>query len=175
MENKVTVENKDNGNIVFSYQRVKYRDTNLRIVIPLVFTIGIMFYELMKYGTLYFQILCIPILLYLSYRWMKYTEDKNISIERQLIYEYLDNIIKKDIQSIGRSVYELERKYVIEEKEYSMGARYLLILLSDGAEIKYNVINPKCYNKIQVLEIERQFQQYESNKDKTLYLNKSLK
>jgi len=151
---KYTIEHKENGNIVFSYKRAKHKDTSLQVLIPLLILGSFSLWELITEHTLYSFIIVVPLLFFFSYRWIRKTEKKNEAEERQISYEILNPIINKDITLFGDTIKELERKYIVEEKDYSIGSRYVLVLLSNGNELRYNIINPKNYDKIQVLEID---------------------
>lgn len=164
MERKITIEKNSLGNIIFSYPVKRYGETKVRILIPIFIAICFLLWELITYQSAYFQIIFVPILIYSFYHWMKYTEDENKKMEQKIIYEQLDEQINRDIQSFGETVCELERSYYIDAKDDygSIGERYLLVLLSNGKELKYSIINPKIYNKILVLEIDSHYKEYNS-------------
>lgn len=153
-QNAHTVEYKNDGNIVLSYEITKYRNKLKLFLIPAIILIILTLWEFVKNQTVYSLIIVLPLLFFFLYRWMRKTEKTNEMKEQEIIFENLNPIIKKDIVLFGETVKELERKYVIEEKDYSIGERYALVLLSNGCELRYNIINPKSYDKIQVLEID---------------------
>lgn len=151
-----TVETIDNGNIVFSYEVTKYNLLSYRLIIPLVILFSLNIYEITITGKVYTLIITFILGLLVFYRWASRTEKKNENEERQIIYENLENIIEHDIKTFGENTIEIERQYIIQENKIDV-TRYLKILLSNGKEIKYDIINPKRYNRIQVLEIDVTF------------------
>ena len=111
-------------------------------------------WELTNEYTVYSLIIVIPLFLFLLYKWFRKAEKRNEAVEREIIFEYLNPIINKDIVLFGDTVVEIERKYVINEDDDYKTSRYLLVLLSNGEELRYNIINLKRYDKIQVCEID---------------------
>ena len=154
MKQEYTIERKENGNIIFSYKRTKYKDTSLSFVISLLVLGTFLIWEFVETQTFYSLVIILPLSLFLSYKWMRKTEKINETEEQKIIFENLTPIISNAIASLGDTIKELERKYVIEEKDYSIGNRYVLVLLSNGSELRYNIINPKSYDRIQILEID---------------------
>jgi hypothetical protein len=151
---KHTIEYKENGNIVFSYEITKYKDKIRWFLVPAIALISLFLLEFIATRTAYSLIIVFPLLFYFFYRWVQKTEKINGAEERQIIFKNLNPIINKDIASFEGTIKELERKYIIKESEPSIESRYVLILLSNGNELKYNIINAKRYDKVQVLEID---------------------
>ena len=150
---KYTKDYSETGNIIVSYEITKMKDNSLHIILPLVILLGIVLLEFIIFHTFYSLIIIIPLLLYFLYRWTIITIKMNESKEENIIFKNLNPIISKDINSFGNNVKELERKYVIEEIEHDV-KKFVLVLLSNGYELKYNILNSKGYNKILRLEID---------------------
>ena len=94
------------------------------------------------------------ILIFISI-WLSYTSKKNIKVEKEIIKKFLEKRIEDHIHKKGDTVKELERKYMclIAGKSFLEAERYLTVLLSNGKELKYNIINPLSYGNTLVLEI----------------------
>lgn len=79
----------------------------------------------------------------------------NKSIENKIIKQLLVNQIKSDINSIDSSLTILEQYYKRTLNNHSMtyGYREYHIVLSDGRELKYEIINPYLFMNVLKLEI----------------------
>lgn len=160
MNNRIiSKEQLTNGNVVFSYNEHKFNANKWIIFIPVIIDLGILIWEMVEAGTAYLQIICIPIVLYILYKRLQYTEKQDQAIELQVTNESLDEIIKRDVKTFGESTKEITRKYILKEDEdgYTLKRRYLLVVLSNGAEITYDIINVKHYDNIVMMEIDTHF------------------
>lgn len=144
---------KENGNIVINYKRVKVSNRILLFVIP-EFLLLYFCYWLFKDDTKYvlgaFVILGIVLFAFI---WFLFVDRINKKIEQRLSYRNLNDIIKKQVEQIAPNVKEIERKYFrIDNKNETN--RGVIVLLSNGMEFKYNIIDIAEYDKYCVLEID---------------------
>lgn len=155
----ISKEQLTNGNVVFSYKEHKFIDNKWVVFIPIIIAFAVLIWELTQMGTAYFQAICLPIVMYILYKRLQYTEKQDQAIELQVINESLAEIIKRDIKTFGESTKEITRKYILKEDEdgYTLKRRYLLVVLSNGAEITYDIINVKHYDNIVMMEIDTHF------------------
>ena len=155
----LTVEEKPNGNIIFSYRLKKLKQTSWIIIIPLVIILIVLIAfcgSLISENSVeVFFLMLISIFIFISI-WLSYTSKKNIKVEKEVVNKLLEKRIEDDIHKQGGTVKELERKYMclIAGKSILEAERYLTILLSNGKELKYKIINPQSYNTVLVLEVE---------------------
>ncbi len=155
MENKnhIITYNKENGNIIFSYRIIKMQDTIMHFIVPLAVFLTLVIIEL-SYFQSFYSIALIILLLYFLDRWVTITDNKNLSIEEKAVYNCLDVVIPNDILSkFEEDIKEIERRYIYRRLEDHKEERFVSVLLSNGKELKYNIINPKWYNKNLSLEI----------------------
>ncbi len=152
----LTEETLSNGNVVFSYKMVKHRDTKWIIIPFLILYLVILLSELIDAQTAYYQVICLPILIIILWNWFRVSEKRNEKLEKIVIYKNLDQIIKRDAQSFGDSIIELSRNYhnYTPSKYTSPTQRTVTVLLSNGKELTYNIINEKYSNGIILLEID---------------------
>jgi hypothetical protein len=154
---KHTVEYNEKGNIVISYKVVKYDFFSLRFVLPVILLLSLNLYEYTSTGQFFTVVITIPLIFFFFYRWAVKTEKINEKAEEQIISENLNDIIKRDVKSFGDSIIELKRMYKIIINNREPERRYLMIILSNGIEIRYDIINAKQYDEICVLEIDTHY------------------
>lgn len=79
----------------------------------------------------------------------------NKNIENKIIKRLLDNQIKSDLNSIDSSLTILEQYYkrILNHGSMTYGYREYHIVLSDGRELKYKIINPHFFKDVLKLEI----------------------
>ena len=155
----LTVEEKPNGNIIFSYRLKKMKQTSWIIIIPLIFLLIVFIAfcgnQVLENFLVLFFLMLIYTFIFISI-WLSYTSKKNKKVEKEIINKLLEKRIEDDIHKQGGTVRELERKYMclIGNESFLEAKRYLTVLLSNGKELKYNVINAQSYGSTLVLEIE---------------------
>jgi len=158
-ERQVTKHVKDNGNIVYSYIPISNKETLLqRVIIPelLLLIISFIVYsiisqlEILILLGIIFVIFSITIL----YKWIVYTEKLNSEIEKNIIDKSLKEMINKTVSSLGSDVNELEKKIDLKTDEYGgIKEKFLLVVLSNGTFLRYNIIHISHLHKILVQEI----------------------
>lgn len=152
----IVISELKNGNVVFSYKHVTYKRNSMWIFIPLIIVLILCIYEYTHNESVYILMIGVPIILYFFYRWLKKTENKNKRTEEEIIYNALNPVIIKDINfSFGENVVEVEREYIIKTGKYGeVVEKHVTVLLSNGKELKYQIINGKYYDKIRQFEID---------------------
>lgn len=145
----------NNGNILFSYRPYSFKDTWIYAVIPFIVVLAMFVAELLHSKTYYSVVLfffAIPLSLWL---WLEKRDKRNKKIEESIVNYHLQAIIEKDIKNIDDSVFELERLYEVipVDDSTTYGKRRLVVGLSNGSQLIYNVENPKMLSNILLLEV----------------------
>lgn len=169
LEELITVEKNDKGNIIFSYSPIKYKETSFkRVIIPqslfvlasiiVCFIIHKQIEQISPTVILIgFLILFLIFSSILVYRWSLYTERLNSQKEIMIINNALVGIIKQDIASFGSNIIELERKLYIKTEGYGeIKEKYLAIILSNGIQLKYSIDYISYFEKklVQVINVQ---------------------
>lgn len=160
---QITKNIKDNGNIVFSYSPIKYNETLFkRLIIPeiLILMISLAIYSFIPRLSILILLIITAIIISITilYRWLVYTENLNKKLEKKIVYESLNDIIIKDISSFGSDVIELGRKLIVNTGDYGeVKEKFVAVILSNGIELKYNIIYINRYDKIYVQEIDAHY------------------
>lgn len=144
---------KENGNIIINYKRVKVSNRILLFIIPeflLLYFCYWLFKDNVKYILEAFTILGIVLFAFI---WFLFVDRINKKIEQRLSYRYLNDVIKKQVGQIASNVNEIERKYFRTDNKNETD-RGVIVLLSNGMKLKYNIIDIAEYDKYCVLEID---------------------
>lgn len=171
LETLTTTEKNDKGNIVYSYSPVKSKEIFFkRIIIPQLplILISIIAYSIVcKYFEEVSPIVILIIFLVtffissliLFYRRELYIEKLNDAREKEIISNAMKDIIKEDIASFGLNIIELERNFVVDTQEYGIvKEKYLILVLSNGIRLKYNINFISHYKKTLVQEINTKYE-----------------
>lgn len=150
---KVIVKQKENGNIVFSFKPIQYKDRLwILIVIELYFLIQFI-YWLQKPEFFWFAFFSSSITAILI--WGLTIEKMNKKVIRKNALNLLDDKIKRDIESIDNSLIELERNYKnIENDKMNLEDHFVDVLLSDGRQLRYRIIMNIQFERTRVFEID---------------------
>lgn len=145
---------KENGNIIINYTRINISDQKLMFIIPELILLALSFSLCYITNQIIFILLFIflgTILFFIL--WKTIISKKNNKVEKDLIYSALDNIIAKDIDKIDSNIKELDRKYICIIGEENV-IRYILVIISNGMIIKYNITEVAETDKVCMLEID---------------------
>ena len=156
---------KENGNIVISYDKVKVSNRLIIIIIPelmlLWFLISIFngvkelnpseHYE----GAFLIAFFFTGSLLFYFLHSM-FIQRANKKKEKKLIFQNLNPIIKQDILNMKNDIVELDRTYIKNDTNDEI-KREVNLILSNGLEITYEIINIAEYSNKTVLEIHTQY------------------
>lgn len=143
---------KHNGNIIISYDRTKISNrkvifiiSELALLLPLLFA----FRENLVYLILLFPFLGVILFLIL---WSFVVDKNNKKKEELLAFKSLNDVIALDIKKLGINIKELDRKYIRIDLEKET-KRAVYVILSNGEELKYNIVDKAEYNNKRVFEI----------------------
>jgi len=158
-----SIYTKENGNIVISYDRKRFRDKTITFVAIGVVLLGllglycVLFERNIAYiATAFFFFGIFPIVFLLLFI-MRNVENANKEIEQNIIFPAIESIISNDINSFGSEIKELARRYVIFDNE-KVVERIVFLILSNGKEIFYSISEIAEYNEqIVVLEIDTKY------------------
>lgn len=145
---------KENGNIIINYTRINISDKKLMFIIPELILLALSLSLCYITNQIIFILLFIflgTILFFIL--WKTIISKKNNKVEKDLIYSALDNIIAKDIDKIDSNIKELDRKYICISGEENV-IRYILVIISNGMIIKYNITEVAETDKVCMLEID---------------------
>lgn len=145
----------ENGNILISYCPYGFKDTWYFAIIPFLLAFIAMVVELLCNHTFYSVIILFIAIVISLLLWISIRDRKNRKIENVIITRYLEDKIQDEIKSLGNDIYELEREYNVISLNDSTtyGKRSLTVLLSNGKNMVYNVVNPKMLKNVLMLEI----------------------
>lgn len=143
---------KHDGNIIISYDRTKISNrkvifiaSELALLLPLLFA----FRENLAYLILLFPFLGVILFLIL---WSFIVDKSNKKKEESLAFKSLNDVIALDIKKIGDNIKELDRKYIRIDLEKET-KRAVCVILSNGEELNYNIMDKAEYNNKRVFEI----------------------
>lgn len=143
---------KHDGNIIISYDRTKISNrkvifiaSELALLLPLLFA----FRENLAYLILLFPFLGVILFLIL---WSFIVDKSNKKKEESLAFKGLNDVIALDIKKIGDNIKELDRKYIRIDLEKET-KRAVCVILSNGEELNYNIMDKAEYNNKRVFEI----------------------
>lgn len=158
-----TIQTKENGNIVFSYLPIKLKETFFQrvIIVELCYIlISVLAFRFVpqnieKIFLIVFIIILVILSIMLLFKWTVYTDRLNGEAEENIINEALKYIVKKDVSSFGEGVIELERELNIKTGNYGeLKEKSLIIVLSNGIQIKYNINFISYFHRFLVQEID---------------------
>lgn len=136
MNSKIkSIEQIENGNFIFSYKNEKYNYLSPIFLISLIIFITL------------------PLCAFLIYLWDRKRLSKDIKIEELVVNQCLENYIIGDIDKYNKKYIVIYRKYFHDDNN-STTIRYLSVLLSNGIQLKYNVINEVNFDSTTLLEID---------------------
>ncbi|MCL2247127.1 MAG: hypothetical protein FWC10_08485 [Lentimicrobiaceae bacterium] len=150
---------KENGNIVFHYNRKRYRDKKNYFVLLVVALIGAfvlsiyLFPDSVRTALLFFFFLGLFPLFIVFAIILSNVNVANQKIEEDIVFQNLNDIIGKDISSFGNEVYELKREYAKPNNGKKIVGT-ALVLLSSGTELLYSVSHITESDEVVVLEID---------------------
>lgn len=143
---------KHNGNIIISYDRTKISNRKVIFIVSeliLLLPLSFIFRENWVYLILLFPFLGVILFLIL---WSFVVDKSNKKKEELLAFESLNDVIALDIKKIGVSIKELDRKYIRIDLEKET-KRAVCVILSNGEELNYNIVDKAEYNNKRVFEI----------------------
>ncbi|MFT4073606.1 MAG: hypothetical protein QM654_16985 [Dysgonamonadaceae bacterium] len=146
----------NNGNIIISYDRTKVSNRKLLFIISeltLLICLFFLFQKSLLHIAISFFILGTILFFVL---WSLFVDKSNKKKEKQLSFHCLNDIVKKDIENIGANIKELDRKYIRIDHEKET-ERAVYVLLSNGEQLKYNIIDKAEYENKRVFEIETKY------------------
>jgi len=154
MRKELSSKKEENGNIIFCYRPIKLGNVVLIITafIPFYIVLSLFGINILTGA----GIICSFISIIMSGYLVLLIRDKiNKSIENKIIIRLLDNQIKSDLNSIDSSLTILEQYYkrTLNNDSMTYGYREYHIVLSDGRELKYEIINPYLFMNVLKLEI----------------------
>lgn len=148
--------NKKDGNIIISYDRTKISDKKLLFILSeLILLVGLFFMFQPNWLYTAMSFLFCGIILFFTL-WLLFIDKSNKNKEKQLAFDSLDEVIKEDVSNLGDNIKELDRKYIRIDHEKDT-ERAVYVLLSNGEQFKYNIIDKAEYENKRVFEIETKY------------------
>lgn len=161
---KNVIVKKENGNIVFSFKPIRFRDWLWIYIIIELFFLFVIKNNTHKFETFFIAFTIISIITFLL--WGFPIEMYNKRVIKKNAFKILDSIIKKDIELLDNSLIELERKYNIVEKTKDKEKQFVDVLLSDGRQLRYEnrFLNQQGKTTVCELDINYSIIDYIANK-----------